>query len=231
MDHRSDVVRIAQPPRGYETRQQGVEVVVVGFGMPKLGRQGRVGVRVEHGIDLRTRESGGGKEGAPAVVLGGLGDGFVLGGELADVAPPFLLGGDRLVRGQFGADVLDHAVEHRPGGGVRVVAGVRHPVAVVGPIEDNVGIVPGRAAGHGDVEVLPRRGRGRDDVRRVGRHSLGSMGGDGVAEVEVFGHVVGGQDDSATEPAADRADADRPVRVNAGDGPAVAVADPGSAVA
>ena len=45
------------------------------------------------------------------------------------------------------------------------------------------------------------------------------------------GHVVGGQDDSATEPAADRADTVRPVRVNAGDGPAVAVADPGSAVA
>lgn len=116
-------------------------------------------------------------------MLGGLGDGFVLGGELADVAPPFLFGGDCLVRGQFGADVPDHTVEHRPGSGVRVIAGVRHAVAVIGPVEHDVGIVAVRAAGHGDVEVLPRRGRGGDDVRGFGRHALGSVGGDRVAEV------------------------------------------------
>jgi hypothetical protein len=44
-------------------------------------------------------------------VLGCRGDGLVLDGKLGDRAPLFVFGGDGLVRGQFGTDVLEHPVE------------------------------------------------------------------------------------------------------------------------
>ena len=51
--------------------------------------------------------------GAEPLVLGGLGDGLVLGGKLGDARPLLLLGGDRLVRGLLGALVLEHPARHR----------------------------------------------------------------------------------------------------------------------
>ena len=61
----------------------------------------------------------------PTVALRGGRDRLVLGGELRDRAPAVLLGGDRLVRGQLGADVLEHATEHGPRGRIARVARVR----------------------------------------------------------------------------------------------------------
>lgn len=57
-------------------------------------------------------------------MLGDLGDDFVLAGELGDRAPLVLLVDDDFVRRRLGAGVLKHPVEHRPGGGVGVVARV-----------------------------------------------------------------------------------------------------------
>ena len=91
-------------------------------------------------------------------MLGGCGDGLVLGGELRDRAPLFLLSDDRLVRREFRSDVLKHAGQDAAAARVGVVAGVRLLV-VVGAVEDHVCVVRCSASGHGDVEVLPRRGR------------------------------------------------------------------------
>ena len=108
---------------------------------------------------------------------------------------------------------------------------MRHRVFGVFPVDGDIGVVAVGAAGHGDVEVLPRGGGGDDRVRGVGGDALGAVRGDRVAEVQMLGHIVGRQDDPAAEPAPGWADADRPVLANPGDGPAGAVADPGSAVA
>src|SRR5690606_10311288 len=119
----------------------------VGFGLTQLGRQGAVGVGVEHGVDLRAGEAGSGKEAGPAVVLGGLGDRLVFGGELQDAAPTVLLGGDRLVRGQLGADMLEHAVEDSASGDVGIVVRAGVGVLVIVPINGDVGVVAVRATG------------------------------------------------------------------------------------
>ncbi|MCI1636775.1 MAG: hypothetical protein LKI30_01535 [Bifidobacterium crudilactis] len=60
----------------------------------------------------------------------------------------------------------------------------------------------------------------------VSGDALRSVGGDGVAEVEVFGDVGGGQDDGPAEPAIGRPDGGRPVLAQSGDGPTVAVPYP-----
>ena len=83
---------------------------------------------------------------------------------------------------QLGTGVLQHPVEDATGGGVGVVAGVRLCM-VVGAVEDHVGMVRLSAAGHGDVEVLPRACWFDQDVSGVGGDALGSMGGHCVAEV------------------------------------------------
>src|SRR5699024_278005 len=106
-----DVVGVVQVPRGDQPREQRVEVVVVGFGVAQFGRQRAVGVGGKHVFDLLGGDPGGLQERDPAVVLCGLGDGVVLGRELGDRAPAVLLGGDGLVCGQLGADVLQDAVE------------------------------------------------------------------------------------------------------------------------
>ena len=91
------------------------------------------------------------------------------------------------VRRQVGAAVLEDAVQHGPRGDViRLGRGV----AVVGLVESDVRDVGVAAAGHGDVEVLPRRRRCHDDVRRVDGDALGTVRGHGVPEVEVFGDVL-----------------------------------------
>ena len=100
-----------------------------------------------------------------------------------------VLGLHRLVRGQACAAVLEHAEQHRPSGDV---IGLGSRVAVVGLVESDVRDVRLPAAGHRDVEVLPGRRRGDDDVGRVDGDALGAVGGDGVPEVEVLADVLGG---------------------------------------
>ena len=56
MENGGDVVGIVQAPRGDQTREQRVEVVMVGCGMTQLGRQSAVGVGVEHVFDLLEEE-------------------------------------------------------------------------------------------------------------------------------------------------------------------------------
>ena len=91
------------------------------------------------------------------------------------------------VRRELGAAVLEDAEQHGPRGDVvRLGRGV----AVVGLVERDVRDVGLAAAGHRDVEVLPRRRRGDDDVRRVDGDALGTVRGDGVPEVEVFRDVL-----------------------------------------
>ena len=70
---------------------------------------------------------------------------------------------------------------------------------------------------------------GDDDVRGVDGQALGAVGGDGVAEVDVLGDVVGGQHDAGPESSAGAAHLDGPVAADVDDRPAVAVADPAAA--
>ena len=96
---------------------------------------------------------------------------------------------------------------------------------IVGTVKDDVGLVRFPPAGHRDIQVLP--GGGFDeDVGGVGGDALGAVSGDGVAEVDVLGHGVGGQGDAVAEPCAGWADRDRPIAAHGGDGPGLAVADP-----
>ena len=136
----------------------------------------------------------------PAVVLGSGDDGFVFGGELSDRTPLFLFDGDGLVRGQLRTHMLKHPKQHRPAGDVGGVARMRL-CSFVGPVEDHVGAVSVLAAGHRDIEVLPRARRLDQDVRRVDGDALRPVCGAGVAEVDVLSHVVGQQDDTVAEPA------------------------------
>ena len=166
--------------------------MVVRFGAAEFGGEWAERVGLDHALCLVAGQSRTPDEGGPAIVLGCRGDGLVLGGELGDRAPLVLLGDDGLVGGQFRSDVLQNAVQDAACGRVGVVAGVRL-VVVVGAVEDHVGMVGVAAAGHGDVEVLPGRGRFDQDMRGVGRDALGPVGGDRVAEIDVLGHVLGGQ--------------------------------------
>jgi len=78
--------------------------------------------------------------------------------------------------------VLEHAVENGVGVDlVRLGRGVAFVRLVEGDVRD-VGLPP---AGPGDVEVLPSRAARDDDVRGVRGDALGSVGCDGVAEVDI----------------------------------------------
>ena len=63
-------------------------------------------------------------------------------------------------------------------------------------------MVGGAAAGGHDVELFAGGGVGDGGVGGVEGAALGLVGGDGVAEVEVFGGVVGGQGDVWSSPSA-----------------------------
>src|SRR5690606_21828160 len=130
-----------------------VDVVMVGLGPSQLRGERAEGVGVDDGLGLLVGESAGADEPCPAVVLGGLGDGLVFGDELCDRAPCLLLGGDGLVGGKLGPDMLQYAEQNGAGGRVGVVGGVRRGV-VVGAVEHHVSAVGVAAAGHRDVEVL-----------------------------------------------------------------------------
>lgn len=87
-------------------------------------------------------------------MLGGLGDGLVLGSELGDARPLLLLGLDRLMRGLLRALVLEHSAEDRPGRDLILVAGGVLMFLHVGLVGRHVGDVGESASGHGDVERL-----------------------------------------------------------------------------
>src|SRR5699024_10118569 len=145
--------------------------------------------------------------------------------ELRDRSPAFLFGGDRLVRGEFRADVLEHPIQHGPRGGVGVIGRVRGNVGVVGGVGCDVGVVPVAAAGHRDVEVLlGGRGRGQD-VGGVDGDALGAVRRDGVAQLDMLRHIPGGQHHRPTSTSAGGFDGDGAVVVDGGGGPAVALAD------
>ena len=125
-----------------------------------------------------------------------------------------------------GAAVLEHAEEHGAG---RDVVRLGSRVAVVGLVERDVGDVRLPAAGHGDVEVLPRRRRRDDDVGGVDGDALGPVRGDGVPEVDVLGDVLRWQHRLAATPRIEPLDQHRAVAADVGDPPAVAVLDPAAA--
>ena len=126
------------------------------------------------------------------------GDRLEFGGEAVDAAVELVLGLDRLGGREVGAAVLEDAVQHGPRGDV---IRLRRGVAVVGLVEGDVRDVGVAAAGHRDVEVLPRRRRRHDDVRRVDGDALGTMRGDGVPEVEVLGDVLRREDGASPDAA------------------------------
>lgn len=95
------------------------------------------------------------------------------------------------VGGELGTDVLEHSEHHRSGGGFDVIAGERSVAGVVGSVDSDVGQVRMPAASKADIQVLPCHGRVDQDVGGVDGDVLCSVGGDGVAEVEVFGRMAG----------------------------------------
>ena len=95
-------------------------------------------------------------------------------------------------------------------------------VAVADDFEVDVVGVP--AAGEHRVQLLAGFGAGGDAVQDVGGDALGAVDGARVAEFDGLGDVAGGQDHGLPVGLVDRAEV--AVGGDAGDGPAVAVADP-----
>lgn len=130
------------------------------------------------------------------------------------------------------------------GGGVVLVAGEDAPQEVGGGRRDDrlgphegvgvavaddfeVDMVGVPAAGQHRVQLLAGLGAGSDAVQDVGGDALGAVDGARVAEFDRLGYVAGGQDHGLPVGLVDHAEV--PVGRDAGDGPAVAVADPVSA--
>jgi hypothetical protein len=179
-EYRRDVVGVVECVAPDDSRNQPLELVVVGLGSTKRRSEWTKGRRrdklaVLFGGQARTHQQVG-----KAVALGFGGDRLKLGGQPVDATVEFVLSLDRPSGRQVSAAVLEDAVQHGPGGDV-VRLGRR--VAVVGLVEGDVRDVGLAAAGHGYVEVLPRRRRGHDDVRRVDGDALGAMRGHGIPEV------------------------------------------------
>lgn len=107
MEDGGDVVGVAEGPRPNESREQSLDVVLVGLGAAELGGESSECRRGDRVVCFVIGEAGGSDGEFPAVVLGG--GGQCLGGELAGARPGVLLGGDRLVGAEFGADVLEHS--------------------------------------------------------------------------------------------------------------------------
>lgn len=108
--------------------------------------------------------------------------------------------------------------EDRDGRGRRLMA-----VAGGGGVGDDADpvVVP---AAHADVEVLAGGGAVGEEDSAVDGDAFGFVDGDGVSQCDVFGGVVGGEDNAA--PSVEVGD-DQGAVVSAGiDVPAVAVADP-----
>ncbi|OIQ71901.1 hypothetical protein GALL_464800 [mine drainage metagenome] len=120
----------------------------------------------------------------------GLADGF----EAFEGLGLVLTGGNHLGRGQLGArGGQDGFKDLAPTGrSVRVGQVVTGRVGVVHRDVDVVDVAP---AGHRDVQVLPHHAGGGQDVGVVHGDALGAVGGGGIPEVDVRGHVVHGQDD------------------------------------
>lgn len=101
-----DVVGVIEPPNSDEPRQEGIKVVVVGFGSAEFGGERAERFGSDGAVGFVCGEARSTDEGGPAVVLGGCGDGFVFGGELRDRAPLVVFGSDGLVGGEFSSGVL-----------------------------------------------------------------------------------------------------------------------------
>ena len=90
------------------------------------------------------------------------------------------------------------------------------------------GVVGVAAAGQADVERFSGAAGGDDEVGFVDGEALGAVDGDGVAEFDVFGDVVGGQSHRYRRRLVGVAPGcgEGAVGVDGGDGERVAVADP-----
>lgn len=102
-----DVVGILETTHRDQPRQQHIDIVMVGFGTAEFCGERPERGRLDDLVDLPFGQSRVLDEVDPAVTLRRCGDRFVLGGELGDVRPRFLLGTDVLVPGWLGADLLE----------------------------------------------------------------------------------------------------------------------------
>ena len=202
--------------------------MVVGLGAAELGGQRPERWGCDRVLGLLLGETGRADEERPPVALRGCRQRLVLGRELADVQPSVLFGGDGLVGGELGTDVLEHPEQHRPGGGLDVVARMRAVVGVVGLVGHDVGAVRLPAAGERDIQVFPGHARVHEHMRGVHRDALGPVGGDGVAEVKMLGGVVGGEHDRGAPFAPRTSEGEGAVVSDLGDRPPVAVVHPSS---
>ena len=124
---------------------------------------------------------------------------------------------------QLHARVLEDAEQDRLR--AHVLRGWRG-VRVVGPVQRDVRDVGVAPAGHGDVQVLPSGRAGHDDMSGADGQPLGTVGGDGVAEVHVLGHVVGRQHDRSPGPHPESLGDHRAVLEDVRDAPPVPVLHP-----
>lgn len=96
---------------------------------------------------------------------------------------------------------------------------------VIGSVENDVGIVRLPLTCHRYAQVPLRRGEFNQHICGVGSEALDTVGGNGVAEGDVLGHVVGGQGDAVAEPDTGSTDRDRPIIARGGDGSSLTVMD------
>ena len=133
-----DVFGVSEIASGNKPGQEFVDVVVTCFGTTEFRGERPERFGGDDRLSLLGSEARGVNEGDPSVVLGGGGDGFVFGGELADVRPDLLLDLDGLVGGGFCADVLEHPEQDAAGSCVEIVTRMRSGVVVVGSVGRDV---------------------------------------------------------------------------------------------
>ena len=95
---RANVVGVGQRATCDHVGEHLLEVVVVGLGSAQLSGERAEGVGLDDGLGMLEGESAAAYEVCPSVMLGGCGDGLVLGNELGDGREAVLLGLDGLVR-------------------------------------------------------------------------------------------------------------------------------------
>ena len=79
--------------------------------------------------------------------------------------------------------MLKDAEQDAAGGGFEVVAGMGLGVVFVRAVDSDIGMVCLAATGNGDIEVLPRRRGGDNNMGGVSGDALRPMGGDRISKV------------------------------------------------
>lgn len=201
---------------------------MVCFSSAQLCGQGAERIRANCIIGFFCTEAGCPNQSGPPVALRCGGDRLIFCGELGDRSPRLLFDGDRFMRGEFGADMLEDADEHAAASDFIVLSRMRAIVGWVGFIHSDVGDVGITTSRHRHVQGLSGHGRVDEHVGSIGGEALRAEGCHGVAEFDVLSYIVGWQKNAGPPGTSSPSNKHRSIASNIDDIPAISVAHPSS---